>query len=97
MMGLLQRYKAWRKRRYWQARQFENLRLMITSDARWLAHDPVARALTERYEAALREDWYTVVHHSPDAFRRQIGLEPVYGRATGTPQQATSVSSTPES
>lgn len=72
------RFKAWRKRRYWQARQFENLRIMITGDARWLAHDPVARALTERYEAALRDDWYTVAHYRPDAFRRRIGLEPNY-------------------
>lgn len=79
MMGLLQRYKAWRKRRYWQALQFENLRNMIVGDARWLAHDPVARALTERYEAALRDDWYSVVHESPGAFRQQIGLEPNYG------------------
>lgn len=86
-MNLIERYKAWRKRRYWRARQFENLRLMIQSDARWLAHDPIARALTERYEAALREDWYTVVHHSPDTFRRQIGLEPVYNQQKSHPQE----------
>lgn len=89
MKTLLYRFKAWRKRRYWQSLQFEHLSQMIRSDARWLAHDPVARALTERYEAALRDDWYTVAHEGPDAFRRKTGLEPSYGRdgARATHQQ----------
>jgi hypothetical protein len=83
------RFKDWRKRRYWQALQFEHLSQMIRSDARWLAHDPVARALTERYEAALRDDWYTVAHDGPDAFRRKTGLEPSYGHAAIATQQGT--------
>lgn len=81
-MGLIARFKAWRTRRFWQARQFEHLAQMIRSDARWLAHDPVARALTERYEAALRDDWYTIKHPWSDAFRRQIGLVPDYASLT---------------
>ncbi|GHC72973.1 hypothetical protein GCM10007320_09230 [Pseudorhodoferax aquiterrae] len=81
------RFKAWRERRDWQARQLDHLRILITGDARWLAHDPVARALTERYEAALRDDWYTLTHPSSDAFRRQIGLEPNYGRAQFLPSE----------
>lgn len=80
--NLIERFKAWRKRRYWRARQFEHLRILITTDARWLAHDPIARALTERYESALREDWYTLPFPSADAFRRQNGLTPDYSRLT---------------
>lgn len=77
-MNLIQRYKAWRKRRYWQAQQFEHLRMAIMTDWRWLAHDPVASELTERYRQMLREDWYTVPHEDTPQFRRRIGLEPNY-------------------
>ena len=78
-MNLLQRYKAWRKRRYWARLQLEHLRNLISSDWRWLAHDPVARELTDRYMRALRDDWYTLSHEGPDTFRRRIGLEPGKG------------------
>ena len=49
---------------------------MIRSDWRWLAHDPVARALTDRYVRALRDDWYTLPHEDSGAFRTRIGLDP---------------------
>lgn len=74
-MNLIQRFKAWRKRRYWQRQQLEHLAMMIRSDWRWLAHDPVARALTDRYVRALRDDWYTMPHEDSGAFRTRIGLD----------------------
>lgn len=75
----------WRRRedrRHWTPeRQLENLRNMIHSDHRWLAHDKTADALTTRYCAALAPDWFRVVHVDAYTFRREIGLEPTYTRA----------------
>jgi len=72
--------EAWRarqQRRYWTAeRQLENLRQMVYSDHRWLAHDKVADALTTRYVAALAPDWHQREHTDACIFRREIGLEP---------------------
>lgn len=81
-MNILQRYKAWRKRRYWARLQLEHLAAMIRSDWRWLAHDPVARELTDRYVRALRDDWYTLPHEDSCAFRTRLGLEPNRGERT---------------
>ena len=70
-------WRARQARRYWTAeRQLDNLRKMIYSDHRWLAHDKVADALTTRYCAALADDWYKRVHIDADQFRREIGLVP---------------------
>ena len=77
-MSLIERFKAWRKRRYWTPeRQLENLRIMVMGDHRYLAHDKTADALTERYLAALAPDWYQRVHVDPWHFRQSIGLEPL--------------------
>lgn len=74
---LSDRFARWRARRYWTAeRQLENLRTMVQGDSQWLAHDPVADAMTTRYLAALAPDWYSKVHASHGDFRREIGLEP---------------------
>jgi hypothetical protein len=83
---MLSKLKTWWKRRkarkYWTAeRQLENLRNMIYSDNRWLAHDKTADALTTRYCAALAPDWFRRVHADPEAFRREIGLEPKWTKA----------------
>lgn len=92
-MNLLQRFRAWRKRRYWQSQQLEHLAVMIRSDWRWLAHDPVARELTDRYVRALRDDWYTLPHEDSGAFRTRIGLDP---RRAGREQgKACALSCTP--
>lgn len=77
-MNLFQRYKAWRQKRYWQSRQLEHLAMLIRGDARWLAHDKTARGITERYEAALRDDWYKLAFEGSDQLRRRLGLEPTY-------------------
>jgi hypothetical protein len=63
----------------WQLEnQITHLRLMIQNDHRWLAHNPVADALTARYLAALDPDWTSKVHHDSAVFRRENGLEPDY-------------------
>lgn len=75
-MGLIERFLAWRTRRYWQKRQFDHLRKLILSDWQWLAHDPVANELTTRYKRALSEGWYQLGHESSDALRKRLGLDP---------------------
>jgi hypothetical protein len=74
--SLIARFRKWRKRRYWARFQLDYLRMMVSEDARWLAHDPTARALTERYEAMLRDDWYTGTSLPISTLRTQLGLDP---------------------
>jgi hypothetical protein len=76
-----EKYSAWRSRPRWTAeQQLEHLRLLVQGDHRWLAHNPVADALTARYLDALATDWYARVHQDSAYFRRSIGLEPDYSR-----------------
>lgn len=81
MNKLLQRLRDWRQRRKWAAMHLEWLRTMVYGDARWLASNPIASALTERYEAALRDDWYALDHEDTPRLRTRLGLDP--SRATG--------------
>lgn len=81
MNKLLQRLRDWRQRRKWAAMHLEWLRTMVYGDARWLALNPIASALTERYEAALRDDWYALDHEDTPRLRTRLGLDP--SRATG--------------
>jgi hypothetical protein len=71
-MTMIEKFKAWRKRRYWAARHLEFLRNMINEDWRWLASDPTCDALTTRYKRAASASWYELEHESPDRFRRKI-------------------------
>lgn len=75
-MNPIQRFKAWRKRRYWEKRHMEFIRTTVMQDWRWLAGDPVARAITDRYEKVTSRDWYKLEHEPIDQFRRRIGLDP---------------------
>ena len=61
--------------------QVEHLQRLIDGDHRWLAHDPIADALTTRRRAALAADWRSVVHEHPGTFRARIGLAAVNGTA----------------
>lgn len=74
--SLIARLRAWRDRRFWSKVQLEYLRVLVSEDARWLAQDPTASALTQRYEAMLREDWYTLITQPISSLRRQLGLDP---------------------
>lgn len=82
-MSVLERFRAWRTRRYWQKRQFEHLRSLILDDWRWLAHDPVADALTTRYRRALSANWYKLEHENVSDFRKRLGLDPHAKRDDG--------------
>lgn len=75
-MSLLLKFKQWRKRRYWNKRQLEHLHDLISADQRWLSHDPVAKALTDRYMAAFNSDWYKLSYEEVSQFRSRIGLDP---------------------
>ena len=64
--------------------QVEHLQRLLDGDHRWLAHDPIAGALTTRYLAALAANWRSVVHEDSGRFRARIGLEPDYTSTVGT-------------
>ncbi|WP_234197098.1 hypothetical protein [Pseudacidovorax sp. NFM-22] len=76
MRELIRRFRAWQNRRYWQAHQMEHLRLMLQEDGRWMAHNPIAATLTDRYLAATAEDWYQQVFVHSGHLREQLGLDP---------------------
>jgi len=83
VLQLLTRIRArvteWRRKRKWSDRkQLAWIRQTIVSDQQWMAHDPVAVALTQRYLSMLGDKWETVsIPHSGD-FRAKIGLDPHY-------------------
>lgn len=77
----LRRLRAWRESRYWSPRrQLEHLRALVDLDARWLAHDRAAAALTARYGDALAPDWFRRPFEDVGTLRDRIGLNP-YRRA----------------
>jgi hypothetical protein len=92
-MGLIARFKAWRERRYWQRRHMEFVRNMVSDDWRWLGANPIADALTTRYRAALKDDWYQRQHEPVDRFRDRLSAEhgpnlfKVPGSASGGAQE----------
>lgn len=77
--GLQERYKLWKKRRFWAKRQTEHLLIMLSQDQRWMASNPIVAALTERYIRALGVDWYKEMFESSDKLRTKLKLDPVYG------------------
>ena len=87
MMGALYMLYAWlhlQRDHDMLTVQVEHLRNLINGDHRWLAHDPIADALTTRYRAALAGNWRSVVHEHEGKFRARIGLEPDYTKNEGT-------------
>ena len=78
-MNLLQRFKAWRRRRFWEKQKMEHLQVMLQTDARWMAHDPVAAALTARYLSAIGEGWESTHFEEVGALRERLGRTPSYG------------------
>lgn len=77
--GLKVYYEAWQRKRRWSDKdQLENLKNLVQGDHRWLAHVPLADALTERYLNALAPDWYTRVHEDSGKFRQRMNLDPNY-------------------
>jgi hypothetical protein len=78
---LLAAIRNWRRKRRWNASlQMYHLRITVQQDARWLAHDPVASALCERYAAMLADDWESRSSEDISRFRSRLGLEPTRKR-----------------
>lgn len=70
-------WREWRRKREWNAElQLYHLRVMVSSDNRWLAHNPIARELTERYLRMLADNWESQPQEDVSQFRERIGLDP---------------------
>lgn len=76
MRNLIERYKAWRKRRYWEKRHLGFMRAIISEDARWLSANPQGRMLLERYEKLVSDKWYTYPFQSIERLRQELGWCP---------------------
>ena len=73
----LRRLRAWRESRYWgPRRQIEHLRGLVDLDARWMAHDHTAAALTARYGDALAVNWFRRPFEDVCTLRDRLGLNP---------------------
>lgn len=76
-MTLIERFKAWRRRRQWPIElQLEHIRVNVQTDSRWLANDPKAAAICQRYEDMLADDWMTRPVRNIADFRAEIGCDP---------------------
>lgn len=83
LQKLIDVWRERRKHREWPVeRHLEELRVLVQMDHRWLAHDPVANALTSRYLKALNEGWYKVSTEDVRNLRERLGLCP-HQRASG--------------
>jgi hypothetical protein len=71
-MKLIELYKDWRERRYWQQRHVDFVRRMVSDDWRWLGANPIADELTTRYRAALSPDWFKRQHEDVSDFRTRL-------------------------
>jgi hypothetical protein len=71
-MSLIQRFKEWRERRYWQRQHMDFVRRMVNDDWRWLGANPIADELTTRYRAVLSPDWFKRQHEPVSDFRERL-------------------------
>lgn len=65
----------WRKEKE-RNEQIEALRIAIMEDNRWMASNPIASRLTERYLDILSDDWTKKVIESSDSVRSELGIDP---------------------
>ena len=76
-------YHAWLNPPRWTQDAMVNHALaIITEDRRWMASNPVAVALTERYLSLLTDGWHTRSHEHAGHLRTRLGIEP-----PGTPKR----------
>lgn len=74
---LQEAYKERKRKREWGPdKQLYYLKQTLLDDYRWLAHNEVASALTERYLSIVRDGWEKRVIEPPDRFREKLGLSP---------------------
>lgn len=80
--GLQERYKLWKKRRFWKYRQQEHLMSLLMQDEHWMANNPIVATLTNRYIRALGIDWYADYFEDSSKLRTRLGLDPNYRNET---------------
>lgn len=78
-MNFIERFKAWRERRYWAARHLVHIRAVVMTDWRWLCVHPAGKILTDRYEQITSRDWYKHPVEPIDALRRRLGWDKLAG------------------
>lgn len=77
MFNPIAQFKAWRERRYWAKRHLDFIRTRVLEDWRWMACDPIAEALTDRYKKITSVNWYRLDHEPIDVLRHRLGMDPV--------------------
>ncbi len=86
MTNLFKALRAWQQRRFWKRQQLGHLRDLILGDNQWMGHDPIVTALTERYLAALTDNWQTRPFEHRFEFRSRLGLDPHEVERAGSPE-----------
>lgn len=76
-------YSSWINPPRWTTEEMVDRALtIITDDQRWMASNPVAVALTERYIDLLTDGWHTRSHEHAGQLRTRLGIAP-----PGTPKR----------
>lgn len=74
---LIRRISEWRRKRKWPAEaQLLRMRSVVQEDQRWMAHNPIVMAITQRYLPLLADDWESKPLEDVSNFRERIGLSP---------------------
>ena len=74
---LIRRISEWRRKRKWPAEaQLLRMRSAVQEDQRWMAHNPIVMAITQRYLPLLADDWESKPLEDVSNFRERIGLSP---------------------
>lgn len=68
---LKDKYDAYREKKMWEKQHLIYLRNLINEDARWLATDPKASLLIQRYTELLEDEWYKVQVDDIVGFRQR--------------------------
>lgn len=73
---------AWLTRHSRREEQVTHLEQLIRDDNQWIAHDPIARALTNRYLEALSDNWRSKSFESSDRLRSRLDRDPNHPKLT---------------
>lgn len=80
---MFKRFIAWFTGKSWTLEdQVFHLEQMIREDNHWIAHDPIARALTDRYLEALSDTWHSKSFESSDKLRSRLDRDPHHPKLT---------------
>lgn len=77
LLSLIEKIEKLIYKRKWSYReQIWWARRNIVDDSVWMSHDKIAREVSERHSAMLKDHWHTTVHLSQARFRESVGLCP---------------------